>query len=270
MTPRNPISTPEPTRPQKPRPPRGSLPPLRQLLEIMAILRGPGGCPWDQKQDHRSLRWHAVEEVHELLDAIECGDDADLAEELGDLLLQVVFHAQLGRERRSFDFDSICRGLVTKLVRRHPHVFGETQARDVDQVWANWERIKQAEKAGSPGERTSQLDGIPRHLPGLMRAQQLLRKAVRAGLMDAPDRRLPTASRTEIAAELFRLAAECQSRGWSAEELLRAEIRRRERGFRQAETVRDRTGISPTGPHAIGKPVPRRRKRSTLPRVQHG
>jgi NTP pyrophosphatase (non-canonical NTP hydrolase) len=148
----------------------------------MAALRSPEGCPWDREQDHQTLRWHAVEEVYELLDAIEAHDDLEMAEELGDLLLQVVFHAQLARERKAFDFDAICQRLADKLVRRHPHVFGDVQVKDVDQVWANWESIKKAEKAGSRHERKSALDGVPRHLPALMRAQKLLKKAAKAGL----------------------------------------------------------------------------------------
>ena len=127
--------------------------PIRQLLEVMRVLRGPGGCPWDREQDHRTLRFHAVEEVYELMDAIEAGDDHEMAEELGDLLLQVVFHCQLGKERKAFDFDRVTQVLVDKLVRRHPHVFGATQVKNVDEVWANWDRIKRAEKAGASAKR---------------------------------------------------------------------------------------------------------------------
>ncbi|MBN8248293.1 MAG: MazG family protein [Verrucomicrobia bacterium] len=215
--------------------PSPALPPLERLLELMAALRAPGGCPWDREQDHRSLRWHAVEEVYELLDAIESGDDAELSEELGDLLLQVVFHAQLARERRAFDFDAVCRTLVEKLIRRHPHVFGDSAARSTEQVWTQWETIKRAEKAGSRHERASALDGIPRRLPALMRAQKLLKKAERAGLRTPSTARPPKSSRAQIAAALFQLAATCQDRGWSAEELLRTETRRHERQLRQAE-----------------------------------
>lgn len=218
--------------------PSPALPPLDRLLEVMAALRGPGGCPWDLEQDHRSLRWHAVEEVYELLDAIESGDDSELSEELGDLLLQVVFHAQLGRERRAFDFDAVCRTLVEKLIRRHPHVFGDAAARSTEQVWAQWESIKRAEKAGSRQERASALDGIPRRLPALMRAQKLLKKAERAGLRTKAAARGPRTSRSQVAAALFELAARCQDRGWSAEELLRAETRRQERQLRLEERRR--------------------------------
>ena len=99
-------------------------PAINDLLKVMARLRSPGGCPWDREQDHMSLRWHAVEEVYELLDAIEAEDDHELEEELGDLLLQVVFHCQLARERGAFDFEKVARRIADKLVRRHPHVFG--------------------------------------------------------------------------------------------------------------------------------------------------
>src|SRR6187399_1660549 len=140
---------------------------LRELLRVMARLRSPRGCPWDREQNHRTLRWHAVEEVYELIDAIEAEDDHEMVEELGDLLLQVVFHCQLAKERGAFDFERVCRLLVEKLVRRHPHVFGTTKVKDVDEVWANWEKIKHAEKKGTRHERPSALDGIPKYLPAL-------------------------------------------------------------------------------------------------------
>lgn len=222
-----------------PKAPSRKLAPIRQLVEIMAALRAPDGCPWDREQDHQSLRWHAVEEVYELLDAIEAGDDVEMAEELGDLLLQVVFHAQLGRERGVFDFDALTQRLVDKLVRRHPHVFGDVKVKDVDQVWANWEQIKRAEKAGSQHERKSALDGVPARLPALMQAQKLLKKARKAKLAPPAPARAKTgkskASKQAVAAELFRLAELCQDQDWSAEELLRQETARRERAWRKDE-----------------------------------
>ncbi len=220
-----------------PQAPSRRLAPIRQLVEVMAALRAPDGCPWDREQDHRSLRSHAVEEVYELIDAIEADDDVEMAEELGDLLLQVVFHAQLARERGVFDFDAVCQRLVDKLVRRHPHVFGSVTVKDVDQVWANWEAIKKSEKAGSRHERKSALDGVPRHLPALMRAQKLLKKAAKAGLAPVPPK--PKArDRKAMAEALFDLSARCQAAGWSAEELLRAEVQRRESAWRKAERGR--------------------------------
>src|SRR5687768_9865526 len=155
---------------------------INRLLELMAALRAPNGCPWDREQDHMSLRFHAVEEVYELMDAIEAGDDHEMLEELGDLLLQVVFHCQLARERGVFDFEKVARNIGDKLIRRHPHVFGDVKVKNVDEVWANWEKIKRAEKHGTKHERPSALDGIPKHLPALLRAEKLVKKARKAHL----------------------------------------------------------------------------------------
>ena len=181
-----------------------------------------------------TLRWHAVEEVYELLDAIEAGDDHELAEELGDLLLQVVFHCQLAKERGAFDFEKVTRHITDKLIRRHPHVFGDTKVTGVDQVWANWEKIKRAEKHGTRHARPSALDGIPKHLPALLRAEKLLKKAERAKLVSksSPKRKL---TRAVLARQLFELARHARSKGWSAEELLSFEIKKQERVLRKRE-----------------------------------
>src|SRR3989475_8641499 len=165
-------------------------PAINQLLAVMAKLRSPKGCPWDREQDHMTLRYHAVEEVYELLDAIEAGDDHEMIEELGDLLLQVVFHCQLARERKAFDFDTVCQRIVDKLIRRHPHVFGTAQVKKVEGVLAQWEHIKRAEKKGTRHERPSVLDGIPRSLPALLHAEKLAKKARKAKLIDNSDRKL--------------------------------------------------------------------------------
>ena len=213
---------------------------LADLLEIMARLRSPGGCPWDREQDHRSIRYHAVEEVYELIDAIESGDDHEMAEELGDLLLQVVFHCQLARERGAFDFDAVARHIADKLVRRHPHVFGNVKVKDVDEVWANWEKIKAAEKHGTRHERASALDGIPKHLPALLRAEKLLKKARKAELLQAAPSRPLRPRKGALARQLFELAREAQARGWSAEDLLGGEIARQERALRRRERLHRR------------------------------
>src|SRR5512137_1436665 len=178
---------------------------ISDLLAVMARLRSPTGCPWDREQDHKTLRWHAVEEVYELLDAIEADDDHELEEELGDLLLQVVFHCQLARERGAFDFDKVARHIADKLVRRHPHVFGNLRVKDVDQVWANWEKIKRAEKHGTRHARPSALDGIPKHLPALLRAAKLVKKAHKAKLLAALTRNEARTKRA-LAERLFSLA----------------------------------------------------------------
>src|SRR5262245_17768883 len=178
----------------------------------MAKLRSPKGCPWDREQSHMTLRRHAIEEVYELIDAIEARDDHETAEELGDLLLQVVFHCQLAKERGAFDFEKVTRHLVDKLIRRHPHVFGTTKVKDVDEVWANWEKIKKDEKKGTHRERVSALDGIPKHLPALLRAEKLVKKARKAKLLTSstPTRHL---SKSALANQLFELATYAQSRG---------------------------------------------------------
>jgi MazG family protein len=210
-------------------------PAIQDLLRVMARLRSPTGCPWDREQSHRTLRRHAIEEVYELIDAIEAEDDHEMAEELGDLLLQIVFHCQLAKERGAFDFEKVCRMIVEKLVRRHPHVFGTTKVKDVNEVWANWERIKKAEKHGTKHARHSALDGIPKHLPALLRAEKLLKKARKAKVLaDGHDskRRL---TKGALAKELFELASFAQARGWSAEELLTGEIKKRERILRRRE-----------------------------------
>jgi nucleoside triphosphate diphosphatase len=181
-----------------------------------------------------TLRWHAVEEVYELLDAIESRDDQEMIEELGDVLLQVVFHCQLAQERGSFNLDAVARHITTKLIRRHPHVFGNTKVTDVAEVWKNWEAIKRAEKHGTRHARASVLDGIPRHLPALLRAEKLVKKAKRGKLLDAQKLKRKT-TKTNLARELFQLATYAQGKGWSAEELLRNEIGKQERLLRQAE-----------------------------------
>ncbi len=215
----------------RPHVPTGSA--IQDLLNVMARLRSPTGCPWDREQDHQSLRFHAVEEVYELMDAIEQEDDVEMLEELGDLLLQVVFHCQLAREREVFDFEKVTRNLVDKLVRRHPHVFGDVQAKDVDAVWAQWEKIKRAEKKGTAHDRPSALDGIPRHLPSLLRAEKLVKKARKAKLLPGGNGAKPSRSRT--ASALFDLVSDAQAQGWSAEALLRAEVQKRERQLRLVE-----------------------------------
>ena len=213
--------------------------PIKNLLEVMRRLRAPDGCPWDQEQDHKSIRFHAVEEVYEMIDAIEAGDDHELEEELGDLLLQVVFHCQLGHERGAFDFDAVAKRITDKLVHRHPHVFGDLKVENVDEVWANWEKLKNQEKEGTHLERPSSLDGIPRHLPALQRTQKLTKKASKADLLDLPKNvngHRPT--KTQLRAQLFELAAYAQSRGWNAEELLRTEADKTEKRLRKTESTR--------------------------------
>lgn len=154
-----------------PTPPK-DLSATNSLVEIVADLRGPDGCPWDKEQTHSSLTPYAVEEVAELVEAIESGDDAKTKEELGDVLFQVVLHAQLAHERGAFNFADVVQTLNEKMVRRHPHVFSDTQAADAKAVIENWDQIKKREKAatGAPGPFT--LDAPP-HLPALQRSAKI-------------------------------------------------------------------------------------------------
>jgi XTP/dITP diphosphohydrolase len=206
---------------------------IDDLLKVMAILRSPEGCPWDREQDHMTLRFHAVEEVYELIDAIEAGDDHEMAEELGDLLLQVVFHSQLAKERGAFDFETVAREMTEKLLRRHPHVFGDSDAKTVDAVWAQWDKIKQAEKSGTLRERTSIFDGVPKHLPALMLAEKVVKKARKAKLIE--DGKSKRFSQKAVAQKLLQLAEYAQGKGWSAEDLLRTELKKREKEWRRKE-----------------------------------
>ena len=156
--------------------------PITQLLEIMAQLRDPeSGCPWDIKQDFDSIAPYTIEEAFEVAEAIAQRDYPELKEELGDLLLQVVFHSQMAREQGLFDFNDVVGVLCDKLVRRHPHVFGDDPAADEQAVKANWEQIKQQERAAKGRDHDSALDGVPAGMPALQRAAKIQKKAAKVG-----------------------------------------------------------------------------------------
>jgi len=144
----------------------------------MARLRGEDGCPWDREQTLETLKPHLIEESYEVLDAIDSGDRTKLAEELGDVLLQVVFQSQLCKEEGSFTFDDVANAISEKLIRRHPHVFGGVKVSGAAEVLKNWDSIKRNEKNGKPG---SVVSGIPRHMPALHKAQQVQKRAARVG-----------------------------------------------------------------------------------------
>lgn len=153
-----------------------------ELIAIMSRLRAPGGCPWDREQTHRSIRKYVIEEAYEVAEAIDHDDANELCAELGDLLLQVVFHAEMAREAGRFAIDDVCRGIVDKMRRRHPHVFGDVAVEGAADVVRNWEQIKQRER----GAGASVIDGVPRALPALQRAERIGEKAARVGF-DWPD-----------------------------------------------------------------------------------
>jgi MazG family protein len=164
---------------------------FQKLVGVMARLRAPGGCPWDREQTHATLRTYLIEEAYEVLDAMDSGDDLKFAEELGDLLLQVLFHAQLAQEEGRFTIADVVREIYEKMMRRHPHVFGNKRAKTAADVLKNWEKIKaQERKQAAEGKEVKEktekkdasvLDGVPRSLPALLEANQLTRKAARIG-----------------------------------------------------------------------------------------
>lgn len=160
---------------------------FQRLLEIMSRLRGPGGCPWDREQTRTSLKPFLIEEAYEVLEAIESGEPSALEEELGDLLFQVIFHAQLASERGEFAMADVLRRLADKMTSRHPHVFGDAQVGTPGEALTQWEAIKQREALESGAPR-SVIDGVPRALPSLIRAQRITSKAARVNF-DWPDAR---------------------------------------------------------------------------------
>jgi len=175
----------------------------QRLLEVIARLRGPEGCPWDREQTHQSLRPYLLEEAHEALEAIDRQQWQELCQELGDVLLQVVLHAAIAAEAGHFAMEDVCQGLIDKLVFRHPHVFGQAEAADAEAVVVRWEELKRQERGarGAGDDRKSALDGLPAGLPALLRAQRVQGRAARVGF-DWSDVTGPLAKVEEEFAEL--------------------------------------------------------------------
>ena len=210
---------------------------LLDLVRVMARLRGPGGCPWDAEQTHRTLARHLLEETHELLEAIDAEDDDAMRDELGDVLLQVVFHAQMAADDGRWDVDDVAQGLVRKLIHRHPHVFGEVEVDGADEVLVNWEKAKVEEA----GERAAVDDDIPASLPSLARAAKVQRRAAGwgfewrsvEGAVDALREEVeelaaatdPTNAEEEIGDVLFATVAVARKLGVDAESSLRRTVR---------------------------------------------
>jgi XTP/dITP diphosphohydrolase len=198
-----------------------------RLLDVVAVmdrLRSPGGCPWDAEQTHASLRGYLLEEAHEAYDAIVDDDPVAMREELGDVLLQVVFHARVAAEAaadRRFAIDDVAGDLVDKLVRRHPHVFGDAGPRDVAAVEAGWEEIKKTEK-----QRSSPTEGVSRSQPAAAWGAALVRRAGRAGLATPEAAELTASSPEELGERLLAVVAAAEHRGWDVEDALREAVRR--------------------------------------------
>ena len=208
--------------------------PLRTAAETMRAVRDR--CVWTQQIDHRALVPYLVEESAELIDAVEDGTRDDLREELGDLLWQVLFHSEIASRDADdpFDIDDVARGLTEKMVRRHPHVFGDAVATTPEEVLVHWNAAKAAEK----GARTSVLDGVSEHMPSLALAQKLLGKAASVDVpapapVDGPD--VPATSEADLGEALLALVATARAHGWDAERALRERLRRLEADIRRAE-----------------------------------
>ena len=209
---------------------------LLDLIRVMARLRAPGGCPWDREQDHRSLARHLLEETHEVLEAIDADDRDLLRDELGDVLLQVVFHAEMAAEDGAWDVDDVAEGVVRKLIRRHPHVFGEVEVSGPAEVLVNWERIKAEESGRKPVE-----DDIPPTLPALARAAKVQRRvagfgfawrsvegalgALREEVDELEAYTDPDNAEEEVGDVLFATVAVARTLGIDAESALRRTIR---------------------------------------------
>ena len=204
----------------------GSIGGMERLLTIMRRLRGPGGCPWDQEQTHESLRPHLLEEAAEAVDAIADGDPAVVADELGDVLLQVAFHAVIGEEAGTFGYEDVENAIVEKLVRRHPHVFGDVVVDDAEHVLRNWQAIKASEKGGA--ERTA-ADRVPRSLPALRRAGELARALAWPADATLAARSLGElgGDPSDLAAAMLELARAATAAGHDPELLLRDHVERR-------------------------------------------
>ena len=212
--------------------------PIAQLVQVMDQLRGPGGCPWDAEQTHESLARYLLEETYEALEAMDQGDLGSLREELGDLLLQVVFHARIAQETEpDFSLDSVAQGVVDKLIRRHPHVFTDLVVTSNEELEANWAKIKETEK-----QRESVTDGVPVAMPALQLATQLIYRSRKLEL-DAGDVDLKQAlrnvigdvSQVQIAALLVATVELAREQDIDAESVLRAEMMRYRSRVRQVE-----------------------------------
>lgn len=186
---------------------------VKDLAEIVKILRAPGGCPWDAEQTHESIRRNFLEEAYEAVEAIDEQSPAHLQEELGDVLLQVVFHARMEEERGSFDLDAVADGVCKKLIFRHPHVFGDVTVSGTGEVLSNWEDLKRVEK--SQTTHTDALESVARSLPALWRAEKVQKKAKKAGF-DWPD---VSGAVDKLSEELGELQAAIRENGNVEEEL---------------------------------------------------
>ncbi len=230
-----------------------------QLVQVVATLRGENGCPWDKAQTHETLKADLIEETYEVIEAIDAKSSDKLQEELGDLLQQVMLHAQIAKDRGDFSINEVLRSITDKLIRRHPHVFGDVKAKDVERVLQNWEAIKRSE-AGYE-DRKSVLDGVPEALPSLLRAQKIQNRAARVGFdWNTADDVLPKLEEEieeiqasvkqgdaadiemEIGDLLFSVVNLCRFLDLQAEEALRQAVRKFTNRFQRMEETLEQRG----------------------------
>lgn len=207
--------------------------PFDSLLLVAEELLGPNGCPWDQKQTFLSLQPYVLEEAHEVIEAVDADDDRKMIEELGDLLYTIVFYGKLGEKTGRFTVEEIVNAIREKLIRRHPHVFGDVKVEDVDEVVKNWEKIKAAEKGKS--RPPSVLDGIPPTLPTLVKAQKILKRIQRSGSALLSKENHAQASEEEIGSQLLHLILRAEQSEIDAESALRRSLGKLEEAFRTNE-----------------------------------
>lgn len=192
---------------------------MEQLLEIMRVLRAPNGCPWDAEQTHESIRNNLLEEAYEAADAIDSGDFAALREELGDVLMQVVFHSVMAEEKNNFDFLEVVNEVCEKLIYRHPHVFGNVQADTSEKVLENWDKLKMSEKHQET--YTDTLKSVPKAFPALLRAEKVQKRAQKAGVLITEQEATEKIKNSQNIGEiLFAAVALARAKGENAEELL--------------------------------------------------
>ena len=203
------------------------------LLHVAEELLGPNGCPWDQKQTFLSLQPYVLEEAHEVIEAVDADDDRKMIEELGDLLYTIVFYGKLGERTGRFTIEEIVKSIKEKLIRRHPHVFGEVKVEDADEVVKNWEKIKEGEKGKN--KPPSLLDGIPPTLPALVKAQKILKRIQRVGSSLLPKTPSAHLSEEEIGSQLLQLIQRAEQSGVDAESALRRSLAELEGAFRDSE-----------------------------------
>jgi tetrapyrrole methylase family protein/MazG family protein len=229
---------------------------FQSLVEIIARLRGPDGCPWDKEQTHQSLRANLLAECYEVMEALDEGDAAKLSEELGDLLLQIVLHAQIAKDDGDFEIGDVIESIATKIVRRHPHIFGTAKVKDAEEVMHNWEALKKAER----DEGESMLTGVPKDMPALAYAYEISRRAVRVGfeweniegvidkmaeeIKEIKDANSREEKEREFGDLLFTLVNVARWEGVDAESALRQANRKFYRRFVQMEELCHRRGMN--------------------------